>query len=83
MRFRDRVAAGEALVPAAAALGDLPAVEVDAETARGARHGTPYAAAALGLDPGVRGPVRVLEAGTLLAVYDSDGRRARAEVVLS
>jgi tRNA pseudouridine55 synthase len=80
---RDADAAREALIPAATALGDLPAVEVAAETARGVRHGTPFAAAALGLDPEFRGPVRVLEDGTLLAVYGSDGRKARPEVVLS
>ena len=75
--------AGAALLPAAEALRDLPAVEIDPATERGVRHGTGFPAVALGIGPEVRGSVRVLAAGELLAVYGSDGRKARAEVVLS
>ena len=76
--------AGIPLLSAADALRDLPSVQVGPETARGVRHGTPFPAAALGAGARAPGPVRVLDSdGGLLAVYGSDGRKARPEVVLS
>ncbi len=74
--------------PTAAILGmsdgleDLGALVVDQETVSGVSNGVVFAAAALGAgDPG---SYRVVdEEGTLLAVYASDGRRAKPEVVVA
>ncbi len=71
-----------ALLPPAAALGDLPAVTVGDDVLRGVRHGTPFPRAAL---PGAPdgGPFRVLDgAGELRAVYGAAGNQAKPEVVL-
>lgn len=71
-----------ALVPLSSGLADLPAVTVDAETARGVRSGMVFAASAFSAD--IDRPFRVVEeTGRLLAVYASDGRRAKPEVVVS
>lgn len=64
------------------ALAHLPGVEVDAEVGTGVRHGTPFPAAAFG-EVGGEATFRVLDRdGSLLAIYRSDGRKARAEVVI-
>lgn len=63
-------------------LRDLPSVTVATDTAVAVGHGSVFPAAALGIDG--FGHHRVLDGeGTLLAVYQSDGRRATPEVVLS
>ncbi len=65
----------------AAVLAHLPTVRADADVATGVRHGTPFSAAAFG-EPGVNPYFSVVdEHGEFLAVYRSDGRKARAEVV--
>jgi tRNA pseudouridine55 synthase len=62
-------------------LRDLPAVTVAADTAVAVGNGSVFPAAALGIAE--NGHHRILDgAGTLLAVYRSDGRRAAPEVVL-
>ncbi|MDJ0959202.1 MAG: tRNA pseudouridine(55) synthase TruB [Acidimicrobiia bacterium] len=72
--------AGGLLIDPGAALGALPAVEVDETTAQAVRNGVPLAA---GLVGDVSGLVRVLdESARLLAVYRAEDRRARPEVVL-
>ncbi len=71
----------EALLSRAAGLADLPHLVVDEQTAAGVSHGAVFPAPAL--DAGAAGePFRVLDAeGRLLAVYRSDGKKARPEVV--
>jgi tRNA pseudouridine55 synthase len=65
------------------ALGDLPAVTVGAETARGVAHGMRFVGGEMVTAPD-QSPVRVLdEAGELLAVYWRDGEHVRPEVVLA
>ena len=62
-------------------LRDLPAITLDADRARAALTGSVFTAAALGGGSGLH---RILdEEGTLLAVYDLSGTRAKPEVVLS
>jgi tRNA pseudouridine55 synthase len=71
-----------ALLSLADGLGELDSAVVDANTASGVANGVIFAAAAIGAEkPGsyrVMGPD-----GTLLAVYSSDGRSAKPEVVLA
>ena len=75
--------AGNALLLSASeGLGDLPAVAVGDETAKGVGHGVVFPAASLGIV--CAGSVRIVgTSGELLAVYRSGGRRAAPEVVLS
>ena len=62
-------------------LRDLPAITLDAERSRAALNGSVFTSAALGGGTGLH---RVLGPdGTLLAVYELGGARARPEVVLS
>jgi tRNA pseudouridine55 synthase len=70
------------LLPMAAGLDDLGEVVIDEATVPGVSNGVVFAAAALGItEPG---SYRVVdEGGRLLAVYVSDGRRAKPEVVLA
>jgi tRNA pseudouridine55 synthase len=70
------------LVAPAAGLVDLPSVTVDDDTGLAVGHGSVFPAAGLGAEhPGY---LAVLDrAGTLLAVYRSDGRRAVPEVVIA
>jgi len=68
-----------AVVPAAEALADYPAVVVDADGAASVSHGRPIEG-----DPGGDGPWRVLDAsGVLIAMYDrgADGRLVPAVVL--
>lgn len=70
------------LVAPAAALADLPTVQVDDAIARGVRHGTPFPRPALGGGVPPDGPFLLVDgAGSLLAVYRAEGNRALAEVV--
>jgi tRNA pseudouridine55 synthase len=63
-------------------LRDLPAVTVASDTAVAVGNGSVFPAAALGINQA--GHHRILDgSGTLLAVYQSDGRRASPEVVLA
>jgi tRNA pseudouridine55 synthase len=71
-----------ALITAADALADLAAVTVDAATAVGVGNGMVFPAGGLGHEG--EGRFRVIGPdGDLLAVYGSDGSRARPEVVLA
>jgi hypothetical protein len=65
-----------------AALSDLDSVTVDVETANGVMHGMHFVGGGIVTPPpGI--PFRVLnDTGELLAVYTTDGERARPEVVL-
>ncbi|MEE9206325.1 MAG: tRNA pseudouridine(55) synthase TruB [Acidimicrobiia bacterium] len=71
-----------ALLSMADGLGELESAVVDKDTALGVSNGVIFAAAAIGAEePGsyrVMGPD-----GALLAVYSSDGRRAKPEVVVA
>jgi len=63
-------------------LDELAATVVSEEIAVGVSNGVVFAASALGAEE--PGSYRVIGPdGALLAVYDSDGRRAKAEVVLA
>jgi tRNA pseudouridine55 synthase len=75
--------AGERLLLSpSAGLGDLPSVTIGAEAVSGVAHGAVFPASAIGM--GTPGTVRVVDSsGELLAVYRSDGRRAKPEVVLT
>jgi tRNA pseudouridine55 synthase len=65
------------------ALGDLPAVTVGDETARGVAHGMRFVGGEMVNAPD-RSAMRVLdEEGELLAVYRREGDHARPEVVLA
>jgi len=65
------------------ALGDLPAITVGAETARGVCHGMRFVGGEM-VDAPENAPVRVLdESGDLIAVYRREGDQARPEVVLA
>jgi tRNA pseudouridine55 synthase len=65
------------------ALGDLPAVTVGDETARGVAHGMRFVGGEMVNAPD-RSAMRVLdETGELLAVYRREGDHARPEVVLA
>lgn len=71
------------LLTPSAALGDLPSITVDEETARGASHGVRFVGGDMIQAP-EQVPVRVLdEDGELIAIYRRDGDQARAEVVLA
>jgi tRNA pseudouridine55 synthase len=64
------------------ALADLPAVSVDAETARAVSHGMRFLGEIMGETPEGE-PFRVLDPqGSLIAVYTRLGDQARPEVVL-
>ena len=70
------------LLPMAAGLDDLGQVVVDEATVTGVSNGVVFAATALGITgPGTYRFVD--EGGRLLAVYVSDGRQAKPEVVLA
>lgn len=70
------------VLSSAEGLRDLPSVTVATDTAVAISHGSVFPAAALGIDG--LGHHRIVDgAGTLLAVYRSDGRRATPEVVLT
>ena len=70
------------VLPPAAGLADLPAIELEDDLARAVSHGVPIAGYQLG-EPNP-GPLRMLaKDGRLLAVYRFEGSRASAEVVLS
>ncbi|HSM02699.1 MAG TPA: tRNA pseudouridine(55) synthase TruB [Acidimicrobiia bacterium] len=70
------------VLPPSQGLTDLPAVEVDRETGRAVGHGSVFPVGALGIEQ--PGSHRIIDqAGKLLAVYRSDGRRATPEVVLA
>ena len=70
------------LLPMAVGLDELGEVVIDEETVPGVSNGVVFPAGALGvIEPG---SYRVTdEGGRLLAVYVSDGRRAKPEVVLA
>ncbi len=71
-----------ALLSMADGLGDLGSAVVDADTAVGVSNGVIFAAAAFGAEE--PGSYRVVgKDGTLLAVYSSDGRSAKPEVVVA
>jgi tRNA pseudouridine55 synthase len=73
---------GRFLTPSEA-LGDLPAVTVGEETARGVAHGMRFVGGEMVTAPD-QSAMRVLdETGELLAVYWRDGEHARPEVVLA
>lgn len=73
---------GQALLTMSGGLAHLPALAADAPTARGVAHGVVFAAGAMGAEE--PDTYRVVdEQGTLLAVYVSDGRRARPQVVVA
>jgi tRNA pseudouridine55 synthase len=73
---------GDLVMSPSEGLGDMPHVTVATDTAVAVGHGSVFPAAALGIDG--LGNHRILDgAGTLLAVYRSDGRRAVPEVVLA
>lgn len=79
----DRTPPETLLLEPAAALRDLPAVRVAADTADAVSHGAVFPAPLLGMDPAVPGLHRVIDGGgRLLAVYRVEGRAARPEVVL-
>lgn len=66
----------------AAALDDLGEAVIDGGTVAGVSNGVVFTAEALGIPDA--GPYRIVdEAGRLLAVYVSDGRQAKPEVVLA
>lgn len=68
------------VMPPSSGLGHLPAFEVDEATAGAVRHGATFAAGPLA---GLCGRYRLVDAaGTLVAVYQGDGRRSSAEVVM-
>lgn len=70
----------DALIDPDSALRHLPGVVVDDTVADAVRHGTVFAAPAFLPETGLH---RVIAGdGTLLAVYRSDGRRAKPEVVV-
>lgn len=70
------------LLTMAAGLEAMPAVTADAETADGVGNGVVFGAIALGMSGA--GTYRVLDGGgDLLAIYVSDGRRAKPEVVVA
>lgn len=70
------------LVAPSRALGDLPAVAVDSETASGVGHGVQFVGGEMTGAP-VGEPFRVIDgSGELIAVYRCDGHKARPEVVL-
>ena len=78
-----RGTAAGALLEAAEALADLPAVRVTTETAAAVCHGAVFPAPLLGIHLPAAGPHRVLDSGgRLLAVYRVEGRAARPEVVV-
>jgi tRNA pseudouridine55 synthase len=85
--MEQRAAVGElsgSMLEPAAALLDLPAVQVGEEAARAVGHGTVFRSDALGVDDGADGPFRVLDGtGRLLAVYRVAGDSAKPEVVLT
>jgi tRNA pseudouridine55 synthase len=65
------------------ALGDLPAVTVSEETARGVCHGMRFVGGEMSTAPD-NSAVRVLDrSGDLLAVYRREGEQAKPEVVLA
>lgn len=71
------------LLAPADALGDLPAVTVSEETARGVGHGMRFVGGELAAAP-EDSAVRVLDqSGDLIAVYRRQGEQARPEVVLA
>ena len=70
------------VVGMSAGLGDLDLLVVDPDTVAGVSNGVVFAAAAIGA--AAPGSYRVVDAdGSLLAVYVSDGRRAKPEVVVA
>lgn len=74
---------GDDLLAPTRVLGHLPSVVVDDETARGVSNGIRYVSGPLAdIEPDVP-TVVVDDAGRLLAVYASDGGRAKPEVVLA
>jgi tRNA pseudouridine55 synthase len=64
--------------PIEAAVGHLPRLDLDAEEARAASHGSPLGPAGLAGPYGVFGPD-----GRLIGVYEDEGPRARPQVVLA
>jgi tRNA pseudouridine55 synthase len=71
------------LLSPADALGDLPAVTVSEETARGVCHGMRFVGGEMAAAPD-NTAVRVLDrSGDLIAVYRREGEQARPEVVLA
>jgi tRNA pseudouridine55 synthase len=65
------------------ALGDLPAITVSAETARGVCHGMCFVGGEI-VEAPENASVRVLDqSGDLIAVYRREGDQARPEVVLA
>ena len=65
------------------ALGDLPSITVNAETARGVCHGMRFVGGEM-VEAPENAAVRVLdESGELIAVYRREGDQARPEVVLA
>lgn len=73
--------AGSVVLPAATGVRDLHSVTVGEDTAAAVTHGSVFPATSLGLDAGTHAVLD--ESGSLLAVYASDGRRAKPEVVLA
>jgi tRNA pseudouridine55 synthase len=72
------------IVPPAAGLADLPAVEVEEATAQAVRHGVRFPISLLNADAEDGRPFRVIDtSGSLLAVYARSGPTATAEVVLA
>jgi tRNA pseudouridine55 synthase len=71
------------LLAPADALGDLPAVTVSEETARGVCHGMRFVGGEMAAAPD-NSAVRVLDrSGDLIAVYRREGEQSRPEVVLA
>ncbi len=65
------------------ALGDLPAVTVSEETARGVCHGMRFVGGEM-IEAPENAPIRVLDgSGELIAVYRREGDQVRPEVVLA
>jgi tRNA pseudouridine55 synthase len=65
------------------ALGDLPAITVSEETAKGVCHGMPFVGGEM-VEAPENAAVRVLDqSGDLIAVYRREGDQARPEVVLA
>jgi tRNA pseudouridine55 synthase len=70
--------AGDAVVTPADGLAHIPAVGVEGASAESVRHGAP-----IRVPEASKGLVRIIAEGRLLAVYNSNGRLAKPEVVLS
>ena len=67
-------------MPPSTGLGHLPSIEIDEVMAGAVRNGATFATGPLAA---LSGQYRVVDAaGALVAVYQGDGRRSSAEVVM-